>query len=172
MWPSRAATKQTRPPLKKVPLSEPKAESAAARDMIQPQLPSTLFLREKKEPLSDSLLRFHCRCLTPRSLPLRWKTSVLWASSPSGSWCSPANTSPSPGRWQWQLPGADSPWWQKSHQRYTTDTQNVEKQTSKRKDKIAVFELLARKTKIGKFTKKNFKNTNQYYNNLLIFIIF
>lgn len=44
MCPSLAATKQTRPPLKNVPFSEPNADSAAATDMIQPQLPSTLFL--------------------------------------------------------------------------------------------------------------------------------
>lgn len=45
MWPSLAATKHTRPPLKKVPFRDPKADKAAASDMIQPQLPSTLFLR-------------------------------------------------------------------------------------------------------------------------------
>lgn len=44
MCPSLAATKQTRPPLKKVPFRDPKADKAAASDMIQPQLPSTLFL--------------------------------------------------------------------------------------------------------------------------------
>lgn len=47
MWPSLAATKQTRPPVKNVPFKEPKADRAAANDMIQPQLPNTLFLMEK-----------------------------------------------------------------------------------------------------------------------------
>ncbi len=42
--PSLAATKHTRPPLKNVPFSEPKADNAAATDMFQPQLPNTLFL--------------------------------------------------------------------------------------------------------------------------------
>lgn len=51
MCPSLAATKQTRPPLKNVPFSEPNAESAAATDMIQPQLPSTLFLWGEKNQL-------------------------------------------------------------------------------------------------------------------------
>lgn len=46
MCPSRAATKHTRPPLKNVPFREPKADKAAATDMTQPQLPSTLFLQE------------------------------------------------------------------------------------------------------------------------------
>lgn len=47
--PSLAATKHTRPPLKKVPFSEPKADNAAATDMIHPQLPNTLFLWRKDE---------------------------------------------------------------------------------------------------------------------------
>lgn len=48
MCPSLAATKHTRLPLKNVPFSEPKADNAAATDMIQPQLPSTLFLWGEK----------------------------------------------------------------------------------------------------------------------------
>lgn len=49
MCPSLAATKHTRPPLKNVPFSEPKADNAAATDMIQPQLPNTLFLWKRNE---------------------------------------------------------------------------------------------------------------------------
>ena len=48
MCPSLAATKHTRPPLKKVPLSDPNADSAAATDMIQPHPPSTLLLPTTK----------------------------------------------------------------------------------------------------------------------------
>lgn len=58
MCPSLAATKQTRPPLKNVPFSEPNADSAAATDMIQPQLPSTLFLWGEKK--STSWEKYNC----------------------------------------------------------------------------------------------------------------
>lgn len=54
MCPSLAATKHTRPPLKNVPFSEPKADSAAATDMIQPQLPNTLFLWKKVQVLTKA----------------------------------------------------------------------------------------------------------------------
>lgn len=58
MCPSLAATKHTRPPLKNVPFREPKADNAAAKDMIQPQLPNTLFLWN----VFTSLREYYCIC--------------------------------------------------------------------------------------------------------------
>lgn len=42
--PSLAAAKLIRPPENNEPFKDPKADKAAATDMIHPQLPSTLFL--------------------------------------------------------------------------------------------------------------------------------
>lgn len=72
IWPSRAATKQTRPPLKNDPFREPKDDSAAAIDITQPQLPRTLLLfsRTKKisvskavESLNNNMLILPCHFL-------------------------------------------------------------------------------------------------------------
>ncbi len=58
MCPSLAATKHTRLPLKNDPFSEPKADNAAATDMIQPQLPNTLFLMKEGEVLRKVAMVF------------------------------------------------------------------------------------------------------------------
>ncbi len=64
MCPSLAATKHRRPPLKNDPFSEPKADNAAAKDMIQPQLPNTLFLWKKVEVLTK-LQQHPCQLSKP-----------------------------------------------------------------------------------------------------------
>lgn len=58
MCPSLAATKHMRPPLKNEPFSEPKADSPAATDMIQPQFPNTLFLRKRFNILTETKNNF------------------------------------------------------------------------------------------------------------------
>lgn len=78
MCPSLAATKHTRLPLKNVPFSEPKADNAAATDMIQPQLPSTLFLwGGKKLKLFEKLQQHQFISISVQMLPATSKMYIV-----------------------------------------------------------------------------------------------